>query len=344
MEATATATTATPAPQPGVTSETTAPTPHASAQTVTATVLEKVRAKADFGVDAKKPADKPADPPKPEPADAAAIKRAAKLEKTAREQEARIKQLEAEAASIANAKEALDLWKAGKRMEALAKLAGVEDAAAEYEALTEAYLAGTDTKQAAENALETKVEKLAEDFEAERQARADAEKKQAEQAAAERVANAHAFALHTLDDIKHDDGSPVFELCAHPDNRADAAKLATEHAGDLAVARELEPEKITPEVAAALYKDAFAAVEAELEAEGERRRAELARFTKKPTAAPAQSQAPQRTSPPATREDKGQQVKPQIRPLSRPPVATTPQKPAHSIQAVLEKVRERARF
>lgn len=334
--------TATPAPTPQ--------TPAAPAKPTTVSVLEKVRAKADFGIDPK-PEPKPEAAPSPAKveipaADAAALKRAAQLEKVTREQEARIKQLESESASFATAKEALELWKAGKKLEALTKLSGNEDATAEYEALTEAYLAGTDPKQGAENALEEKVEKLAEELEADRKARADLEKKQAEQAAAERLANAHSFALKTLDDIKHDNGEPVFELCAHPDNRADAAKLATEHAGDLAIARQLDPETITPEIAAQLYRDAFAAVEAELEAEGERRRQELARFTKKPKSAPEskQSQAPQRVSPPATREDTGKHTTPQTRPLARPPVQTTPTKPAHTISAVLEKVRERARY
>src|SRR4029077_7831885 len=109
---------------------------------------------------------------------------------------------------------------------------------------------------------------LAKKIEADAEARKADEAKRAEAASAEQEAQAASFATRALDSATNEDGSPVYELCAKPENRTEAVKLAIEHATQLAIARGIESETLTPDTVTALLNEAYADVEAELEAEG----------------------------------------------------------------------------
>jgi hypothetical protein len=333
--------TATAVPAPG---ETTATAPAVGLEAV----LEKTRAKAVFELDA---------PAAPKPvtaaikADDAVVKRVTTLEQQARADKAKIAELEATAKQSEALAKVKTLWKEGKRRDAIALLAEA-DPTQEMEALLTEHL--EHQTEETEEALATRVAEVDKRLgEAEARQKSQ-EAKDAARAAQEAEASTLAFATHALDAAVNDDGTPRFELCARPVNRDGAAKLAIEHAVSLALKRGLDPENLTPDAARALLQDAYSDVEAELEAEGvaEQKRIEE-RYRRAPKAAPAvpaarQAQpSPVSVSPPTSGGDQGQQTREQTsrpQPLPKPGAKTEKPTPTHSLEAVLAKNRERARY
>jgi hypothetical protein len=331
-----------------VTASTTAPPAAASLDAV----LAKVNARADYGAEAPR-----AEPAKPKvveiKGDAATLSRVSKLERENLDYKAKIATLETGAKDVETLVQVRKLYSEGKKVDAIALLAGA-DPTAEMEALLIAHLDRPHDPET-EGALAAKVEDLAKRIDADEKARKIADDAAAARHEAQAMDNTLAFATHALDTATNEDGSPKFELCARADNKADAAKLAIEHAGTLAVARGIDPAALTPDVARKLLQDAYADVELELEAEGVEREKELAaRFRRTPKTVPARA-APdatvqptaQQVGPPNSGEDKGRQDGQQTsrpQPLSKPRLATETPKPAHTIEAVLAKNRERARY
>jgi hypothetical protein len=313
-------------------------------------VLEKTRAKAVFDLDAPAAAPKPAVTAEIK-ADDAVVKRVTTLEQQARADKAKIAELEATAKQSEALAKVKALWKEGKRRDAIGLLAEA-DPTQEMEALLTEHLEHqTDETESALATRVAEVDKRLGEAEARQK---DQEAKDAARAAQEAEASTLAFATHALDAAVNDDGTPKFELCARPVNRDGAAKLAISHAVDLAIKRGLDPENLTPDAARALLQDAYADVETELEAEGvvEQKRIEE-RFRRTPKATPTvpaarQAQpSPVSISPPNSGGDQGQQTREQTsrpQPLPKPGAKTEKPTPTHSLEAVLAKNRERARY
>ncbi len=236
--------------------------------------------------------------------DAATLKQLTKLSKAKRDNEAKIAQLETTSKDAAILKEVKDLYAAGKKLDALAKLSGA-DPTEEMEALLSAYLQTGEEKD--EAALATKVDALTKKIEAD-----DAERlKQADEAktaqAASEAANAHAYAVKVLQDAKEADGSLSYELCARPENRKEAADEALKAA--VFLAQEEGITDVTEEIAASLLKRAYAAVEAELEDLGKQ---EIETATKRFTKTP-KGHSPQLVGQRSDTTATGQRETPQVR-------------------------------
>lgn len=330
----------------GVSADGAAPAP----VTGLAAALQKSRAGAVFDVDAPKP--EPAKPKTVEiKADDAMVRRMSALEGQALADKARIATLETTAKQGEALVRVKELYKAGKRTEAIALLSEA-DPTAEMEAILEEHLSRP--TEETEAALAQRVDKLQEQVEADAKARKDAEDArvatEAKRVETEAQANTQAFALNALDTALNDDGTPKFELCARPKNRDGAAKLAIEHAVALAVKRGLDVESLTPDTSRALLQDAYADVEMEIEAEGVERLKEIEeRYKRVPKAIPARAAqpSPQVVVPPGNGADRGQQTGQQTsRPQPTPKVglAIEKPKPAHTLDAVLAKNAERARY
>lgn len=248
-----------------------------------------------------------AEPPKVEAPkiemDAATLKRLTALSKADRENKQKIAQLEGSSKDAATFAEVKKLYSEGKRMEAIAKLAGATDGVAEMEALMADYLNAptTDAKDEAKDALVAKVDELA-------AWKADREKQETERATQQRDQAVQAFAFQVLD------ADATFEICARPENRAEAASAATQLFAALAGDRGLT--QVTEEQSRALYRESFALVEKEYEEMG-------SRYSKRGTPQPLNGQhQPMSRTPPA--------VTPQTRPtpsIQRSPIATTGTQP-----------------
>lgn len=254
------------------------------------------------------PASAPGAPPKTEPPkvdapkvdmDAATLRRLTALSKADRENKAKIAQLEGSSKDAATYAEVRKLYGEGKRMEAIAKLAGATDGVAEMEALMADYLNAptTDAKDDAKDALVAKVDELA-------AWKTEREKQETDRATQQRDQAVQAFAFQVLD------ADATFEICARPENRAEAASAATQLFAALAGDRGLT--QVTEEQSRALYRESFALVEKEYEEMG-------SRYSKRGSPQPlnGQHQPMSRTPPAAT-----PQTRPSPIPLQRPPIQT----------------------
>ena len=303
-------------------------------------------------------AAEPAPPAKVDiPGDDLALKRVSRLEAENLELKERVGKLDPAAETdAAFARQIRKLYSEGKKMDALGLLAQA-DPTGEMESLLATYLeAPTAT---AEAALAAKVDEALDASKKALEASAKLQTADAERAAAAQKQGQFSFALSALDGAKNDDGSPRFELCARPENRADIEKRLFGHVGAdgiermghvqrLAIEQKVASDDVTPDLARRLIVEGFEAIEAELEAEGiEQLKLVEARFKKgakeQPRAA-AEPQNPQRLAPPDSGPAQGQPREPQPRPMQRPPVRTDAPKPAWSLDAVMAKNRERARY
>jgi hypothetical protein len=324
--------------------ETTAvPAPAAPAANPLDAVLARNREKADYGTAAEPPKTKTAEIK----ADDAVVRRVSKLEGEAIEHKATIAKLETTAKQAEALLQVQKLWKDGKRTEAIALLAEA-DPTETMEKLLEDHL--SQQTDATESALAARVDEIKKQVDADAQARKDFEAAQAKKSEAEAQASTLAFATHALDAAVNEDGTPKFELCSRAKNREGAAKLAIEHAVALAVKRGLDVDALTPDATRALLQDAYADVEAEIEAEGVERQREVDERYKRTPKAPApraQQQTPQSAGPPGNGEDRGRQEGQQTsrpQPIPAPGLRTEKPKPAYSLEAVLAKNNERARY
>ena len=299
------------------------------------------------------------------PGDDLALKRVSRLEAENLELKERVGKLDPAAETdAAFARQIRKLYSEGKKMDALGLLAQA-DPTGEMESLLATYLeAPTAT---AEAALAAKVDEALDASKKALEASAKLQTADAERAAAAQKQGQLSFALSALDGAKNDDGSPRFELCARPENRADIEKRLFGHVGAdgiermghvqrLAIEQKVASDDVTPDLARRLIVEGFEAIETELEAEGiEQQKLIDARFkrtakfasgdgAREQQRAAAEPQNPQRLAPPDSGPAQGQPREPQPRPMQRPPVRTDAPKPAWSLDAVMAKNRERARY
>lgn len=279
--------------------------------------IDVAKAKAIAAATAQPPVVAPAEPAPPaaKPTidmDAATLKRLTKLSRENREAAQRIAQLEKDGAPAdAALREAKSLYAQGKRLEAIAKLSG-GDATAEMEALMAAYL--NSEAPAEKDEITKRMEALEAEQTAEKERRTKDEEAAATTAEQVRDANTQAFAVGVLDELKGADGAPTFELCALAANRVESAREAIKQAVGLAQHRGITD--LTPDIARALLKEAYAAIEVEWETIGKER------FTKPDR---GQKQQPIQGSRAPSAADTSRPPPPQIRPEpSRPGITTQP--------------------
>lgn len=167
-------------------------------------------------------------------------------------------------------REVTALYKAGKKVEAVAKLAGNENATAEMTLLLADYLGQPDQdpnkpSQAQPNPLEERVKELAKRMDDEQAAKVQAKEQEV-------LNHARDTAGQFLDEAKDAQGRPQFELCARPDNRQEAYDLALSTAALFAEAKGYTPDQeLTLEQSRELMLLAYAEVEREFEDIGKRR-------------------------------------------------------------------------
>lgn len=314
-------------------------------------VLERNRAKADYSNVETAPRAAPLPSKTAEiKGDDAVVRRVSKLESQALADKATITQLQTTAKQAEALLKVKELYAAGKYSEALGLLSEADPSEEMEKILGEHLSKQTEETEGAlaerVDALQKKVDADAKAREAAETARMAAEAKRVED---EAQANTTAFALNALDVALNDDGTPKFELCARPANREGAAKLAIEHAVALAVKKGMDVEALTPDATRALLQDAYADVEAEIEAEGiaEQKRIDE-RYKRAPKQVPrAQQQTAQRMDPPVTGADRVQQTGQQTsrpQPIPKPGLAIEKPRPAYTLEAVLARNRERARY
>lgn len=324
-------------------------------------VLAKLRGRAQYDTPREPPAA-PAAATKVEiPGDDVSLKRITRLEADNLAAKERIAQLEGAEKDAALLRDVRKLYGEGKKMEAIGMLAGA-DPSGELEELLASYLEadkGTPAAATAEAALAAKVDEALQTGKKAQEAIEALRKEDAAKADKEDRSNRLGFALQALDGAKNDDGTPQFELCSRQENRGDLEKLLFGYADDkgveqmghvqrLAVKQGVKSEDVTPELARKLILAAYADIEAELEAEGlEQQKAIDARYKKAPRAGAGdgrQPQNPQRVTPPVAGSVQEPQREPQPRPMQKPPVRVAETKPVHSLDAVMAKNRERARY
>jgi hypothetical protein len=164
--------------------------------------------------------------------------------------------IEASQVDVVPMREAMKLWKDGKKVEALAKLSAVEDPSAEIEDLLQKWLAipakGDVKLSPAEiAALQADVAAVK---------KAEETRAAVEKQAADRR-NAESFSAQ-LRDAKGDDGVPKYPLASKPENAPEAAVVALEKANALLL--KLGSPSVTRELAQHLFDLAYAEIEANL--------------------------------------------------------------------------------
>lgn len=289
------------------------------------------------------------------PGDDLALKRVSRLEAENLELKDKAGKADAAEQDAQFARQIRKLYSEGKKMDALGLLAQA-DPTGEMEALLATYL--EQPTATAEAALAAKVDEA---LDTSKKALEASQKLQADEAGRAKTAENQArfsFALSALDGAKNDDGSPRLELCARPENRGDIERRLFGHVDNegvergghvqrLAIEQKIESKDVTPDLARRLITEGFEAIEAELEAEGvEQQKVIDARFKRTARGQPAAAapQNPQLVGPPEVGSAPDRQREPQPRPLQRPPVRTDAPKPAWSLDAVMAKNRERARY
>jgi hypothetical protein len=324
-------------------------------------IMAKIRSRATPETPRAAPAPAPVATKVEVPGDDLALKRVSRLEAENLELKDKAGKADAAEQDAKFAREIRKLYSEGKKMDALGLLAQA-DPTGEMEELLAAYL--EKPTATAEAALAAKVDEA---LDTSKKALEASQRLQAEEAGRAKTAENQArlsFALSALDGAKNDDGSPRFELCARPENRGDIERRLFGYLDDagvergghvqrLAIEQKVESKDVTPDLARRLIVEGFEAIEAELEAEGvEQQRVIDARFKRSAKFASgdgarqqaAAPQNPQVVGPPEVGSAQDRQREPQPRPMQRPPVRTDAPKPAWSLDAVMAKNRERARY
>lgn len=282
-------------------------------------------------------------------ADEASLKTWARLQRENRELEAKLKGAEPAIAAAKTLGDARKLYGEGKKLEAIALLAGAKDANAEMEGLLAEYLKGGEAKEltAAELAAKLEAEKAAEREAAEKQKKID-EEKQAAAAATEAQRQAVGFIDHVIGDV-----ATKFELCAKAEHRQLAAAEALKGVLVLREARGIDPASMTPEKTRALIEEALEEVEVELmlDAQRETVRGQLReRIGKTPLQTGGAGVQPD-PSQRASAQSWGRREQPETRQpaptidasLSRPGVTQPPPRRFYSHAEAMERARQAAR-
>jgi hypothetical protein len=164
--------------------------------------------------------------------------------------------IEASQVDVAPMREAMKLWKDGKKVEAVAKLSSVEDPSAEIEDLLQKWLAIPAKGEAKLSPAE--IAALQADVAAVK--KAEEARAAVEKLAADRR-NAESFSAQ-LRDAKGDDGAPKYPFASKPENAPEAAVVALEKANALLL--KLGSPSVTRELAQHLFDLAYAEIEANL--------------------------------------------------------------------------------
>ncbi len=330
------------------TSTSTTPTPAPGAVTDTRPVLERVLAVAREKAEPMVPEEKPATPPpekKPEQAAAPETPVAKAPETNAeldaararvKELEAKIAEGEATAKDLAPTAEAKKLWAEGKKIDAIAKMAGVKVDDLDLEDVVKAFISVPDEEKSPEAKRLDAIEKERAE---EKKAAAEKEAKATEQRLADEKKRTGEWVTSIVDA-----NAEQFELCARPKNREEVA----EHASDLALevlkrdakkaGKELDFSKVTKEQADAALIEVLGRLEAAYEEEGK------ARYIKKAKESTENVVTPE----PKTPEKKGEKVptiaKGKDNGVAKPGIKIASGTKPATIGDVLEKYRSQARY
>lgn len=204
--------------------------------------------------------------------DPATLKQLTKLQRQNRELSLKAKAADEQAQSkdTLNAIEARRLLGEGKRIEALALLAGT-DPDAELLSLIEDQVKGAPEEK---DALTKQVEEMAKRLEAADKEKADAAVVTKAREAEAAKSAAVSFATKALDATK-------YELCGNPANQVEAVEAALDGVVFLANERKMDLDKLSESDTTKLFDEVYAGIELQLEAEGKQLAETLAkRFSK----------------------------------------------------------------
>ena len=297
-------------------------------------ILEKVRAKAVPMVTESVPEPK-VEEKKETPSSPAVDPKIAEMTKELEASRAKIaelegnhkKEVEALNPDASTLRECRDLWKSGKKMEAISKLAGLEELGDELDDVLVAYAArpSKETKSGVEKTLDEIVKRL----DAKDQAEASRKENETKEAEAKRKAeeakikaDAEAVTSEILDKFKGE-----FDLCNREGNRQEVI----EKSGLIALAI-LERDKVDIKKATRVelekaMKEAFGECEKALEEEGKRR---FLKEKKEEAEKKAASQVEKTEEKPAVR--------------GNPPVKLVPPADRVTLDALLARNRKNARY
>jgi hypothetical protein len=166
-------------------------------------------------------------------------------------------------------KEGRELWKAGKKIEAIQKLAAVEDVDAELDDVVTAW-AQRPTKESKDEVtekLDSLIKRLDDKDKAEEKRKEDETKQatEAKKAAVEQAKkDAADFAGSILDKNKEN-----FDLCLRPKHKAEACEKVSPIALAILKRDGIDPVKMSREQAEKALVEAFSEIEKDLEKEGE---------------------------------------------------------------------------
>lgn len=291
----------------------------------------------------------PAAAKKPEiDADAAALKTWARLQKENRELKAKLGAIEPDTAAAKTLADARKLYTEGKKMDAIALLAGAKDPSSEMEGLLAEYIAGG-KDGAGDLTVADLAKQIAAKDAAEAKRREDEQKANDEKAAAAAADQARRDATAYVGSVIGELGAK-YELSAKPENRARAAEEAFKGILVLREARGIDPKDMTPEKTRELIEEALVEIEVEfmLDAQREKVRGDLLGRVGK---APLQTQPPVAGSVPgqaAAPPQNGRREQPETRQPIAPTIDATHARPGVSQQPpqrfyTHEQARQRAR-
>lgn len=233
---------------------------------------------------------------------------------------------EKELQDIADLKNARELFKSGKKFEAVAKLAGAEDVDKELDDLVVEWAArpSKETKNAVEEKLDEVIKRLDAEDNAKKKAKEDEAKaaeetKRLEKEKADK--DAADFAGTVLDKFKDD-----FDLCLRPKHRAEACQKVSPIALAILKRDKINLETLTKQQAENALKEAFSEIEKDLEKDAEEN------YIKRG----AKSAGSEGDKP------KGDDAPPVSR--TTPVIKTVPPKKSGTLEAVLERARKNAKY
>lgn len=298
---------------------------------------------------AKPPADgKPAAGTAEIDADAAALKLWAKLQRENRELQAKLKEMEPAGAAAKTLTDAKKLWAEGKKIDAVALLAGSTDPTAEMDALLADYLKGPGAQEitAADLAKQIAEDKAREKAAADAKAKED-EAKAAETARTEATKQATAYVESVVAKA-----AEKYPLAGKPENRAKVAEMALAGVQVLQQVRKIDPATMTPEATNALIEEAIEEVEVEymLEAQRETTRAQLRERVSKGTLQTGGAEVQQTSSQRFGAADSGRREQPEAgnraptidSSMSRPGVSPNPPRRFYTHAEAAERARRSA--
>ena len=177
--------------------------------------------------------------------------------KRAEAEQRKREEIEASTADVASMREALKLWKAGDRIEAIKKLSAVEDPSADIEDLLQKWVAAP-AKDGEVKLTPAQIKEL-QDEAAEGKKFREAEQARAKEA--QDAKNARTFSAQQRD-AKAEDGTPRYPLASSAENAETSAAVALEKAN--AKLLKLGSPTVTRELAEHLFELAYAEIEANL--------------------------------------------------------------------------------